>query len=161
MKARVCRHISGRGGDTGGRYPSAPNIVLAASHKQTQNPIVSSTQTSQFPFSLCGTSHRVELKGSWQPSKNGDSNTNHFMSAEERGRGSGGRARASFSVHCLRPAKAGHRAACRAGADWGNQTGRLSDCVSMSQSLPALASVLVICEMDRTNLPQGQGRRFK
>lgn len=135
-------------------YPSAPNIVLATSHTQTQNPLVSSKQTSQFPFSLCGTSHQVELKGSWQPSKNGDSNTNHFVSAEERGRGSWGGARASFSVHC-RPAKAGHGAACQRGVVWGNQTSQLSDCVSMSQSLPSLVSVLVICEMDRTTYLEG------
>ena len=35
----------------------------ATSHAtQTQNPVLSSTQTAQFPFSLCGTSRRIKLK---------------------------------------------------------------------------------------------------
>lgn len=40
----------------------SPRPPPASQATQTQNPVLSSAQISQFPFSLCGTSRRIKLK---------------------------------------------------------------------------------------------------
>lgn len=128
-----------------------PQILpLATSHKprtqlQTEDPVPFLT-LQNFP------PHQAEKEVDKPGRRNGDrdSDTNHCMSAEERGSGSSGRAR-TYPPAAVQPRMATWQHPEAEGeVVWRNQTSQLSNCVSTRKPLLSLASVFVIWKMGKT-----------
>lgn len=126
-----------------------PQILpLATSHKtrtqlRTEAPVPFLT-LQNFP------PHQAEKEVDEPGRRNGDSDTNHCMSAEERGSGSSGWAR-TYLPAAVQPRMATWQHPEAEGeVVWRNQTSQLSNCVSMGKPLLSLASVFVIWKMGKT-----------